>query len=262
MWHSVWKDAAILNRVSALLLLFALGVFGAIAVKRAAAHPAFAIQRVVVTGEVAHADPAHITSVVQHGLRGTFFTMDLTAARDALQKIPWVRQVSVRRQWPGRLAIAVEEHQALARWNDVSLVNVQGEVFDAEYGEELPDFYGPDGSSAELTARYREFSTPLAALQLGIDTLSRSARGAWEVKLEDGMTIALGREQVGERWARWMQVSERYRDRIAQGGQLAAIDMRYANGFAARIEGGAKDAVKDRAKDAAARGKAAPAKRG
>lgn len=258
MWHSVWKDTAILNRVSALLLLFALGVFGGIAMKRTAAHPAFAIKRVIVTGEVAHADPAHIASVVQHGLRGTFFTMDLAAARDALQKVPWVRQVSVRRQWPGRLAIAIEEHQALARWNDAALVNVQGEVFDAEYGEELPDFYGPDGSAAEITARYREFSAQLAALQLGIDTLSRSARGAWEVKLEDGMTIALGREHVGERWTRWMQVSERYRDRIAQGGELAAIDMRYANGFAARIVGGPKEA----AKDAASRGKAAPVKRG
>ncbi|MEP7084814.1 MAG: cell division protein FtsQ/DivIB [Betaproteobacteria bacterium] len=259
MWHSVWKDAAVLNRVSALLLLFALGVFGCIAVKRAAAHPAFAIHSVVVTGDIAHADPAHITSVVQHGLRGTFFTLDLAAARDALQKVPWVRQVSVRRQWPGRLAITIEEHQPLARWNDDSLVNMQGEVFDAEYGEELPDFYGPDGSSAELAARYKDFAAQLAALQLGIDTLSRSARGAWEVKLEDGMTIALGREQVNERWTRWMRVSERYRDRIAQGGQLAALDMRYVNGFAARIIGGMKEPAK---KVAAPRGKPSPVKRG
>ena len=166
--------------------------------------------------------------------------MDLAAARDALQQVPWVRGVSVRRQWPGRLEIAVEEHQPLARWNDTALVNMQGEVFEAGYGEELPDFYGPDGTAGEVTARYREFSAPLRTLQFGIDALSRSARGAWDVKLDDGMTIALGREQVGERWARWMQVSERYRDRIAQGGELAAVDMRYANGFAARIIGGGK----------------------
>ena len=77
------------------------------------------------------------------------------------------------------------------------------------------------------------------------------------MKLDDGMTIALGREQVGERWARWMQVSERYRDRIAQGGQLAAVDMRYANGFAARIIGGGKDEAAGTRVT-----KAVPAKRG
>jgi cell division protein FtsQ len=254
MWHSVWNDAAILNRVSALLAVFALGVFGAAAVKWLAARQVFAIHRVVVTGAMSNADPAHIAAVVQRDLRGTFFTMDLDAARDALQQVSWVRHVSVRRQWPGRLEIAVEEHQPLARWNDTALVNMQGEVFEAGYGEELPDFYGPDGTAGEVTARYREFSAPLRTLQFGIDALSRSARGAWDVKLDDGMTVALGREQVGERWARWMQVSERYRDRIAQGGELVAVDMRYANGFAARIIGGGKDP--------AAGAKAVPAKRG
>jgi cell division protein FtsQ len=201
-----------------------------------------------------NADAAYVAAVVQQGLRGTFFTIDLAAARDALLNVPWVRNVSVRRQWPSRLEIAIEEHRPLARWNEAALVNIQGEVFEAEYGEELPDFYGPAGTAGEVTARYREFSAPLRTLQLAIDALSRSARGAWDVRLEDGMTIALGREQVSERWTRWMQVSGRYRDRIAQGGQLAALDMRYANGFAARIIGGSKDA--------AAGAKAASAKRG
>ena len=254
MWHSVWNDAGMLDRVSALLAVFAFGVFGAIAIKWAAAHPAFAIERVVVTGAMTNADPAHVAAVVQQGLRGTFFTMDLAAARDALHKVPWVRTAAVRRQWPNALEIAIEEHHPLARWNDTALVNMQGEVFYAEYGDELPDFYGPEGAAGEITARYREFSAPLRTLQLAIGSLSRSARGAWDVKLDDGMTIALGREHVGERWARWMQVSERYRDRIAQGGELATVDMRYANGFAARIVGGSREP--------AAGARPVPAKRG
>jgi len=254
MWHSAWNDVPLLNRISALLLVLALCAFGTAGLRWAAARPAFAIHQVVVAGEFNNADPAHVAAVVQHGLRGTVFTMDLAAARDALQAIPWVRRATVRRQWPGRLDIAIEEHEPLARWNDTALVNTQGEVFFAEYGEELPDFRGPEGTAAEITARYREFSAPLRALSLGIEGLSRSARGAWDVKLDDGLSVALGREQVSERWARWMRVSERYRDRIAGGGELAAIDMRYANGFAARIIGGGKDA--------AAGAKAVPAKRG
>ncbi|MEO8134919.1 MAG: cell division protein FtsQ/DivIB, partial [Betaproteobacteria bacterium] len=145
------------------------------------------------------------------------------------------RSVAVRRQWPARLEVAIEEHQPLAHWNDAALVNMQGEVFDAEYGDDLPDFYGPEGSAAEIALRFREFSAPMRANSRAIDTLSRSARGAWDVKLDDGRTIALGREQVAERWLRWMQVSDRYREGIAQGGELAAVDMRYPNGFAARV---------------------------
>ena len=237
MWHSAWHDAPLLNRITALLVTAVLlgGAFAAI--KRVAALPAFAIQRVVVTGAIARADPAYIAAVIQQGMRGTFFTIDLAAARDALGKVPWVRTVAVRRQWPATLEVHVVEHQPLARWNDVALVNTEGEVFDAEYGEELPDFYGPDGYAAELAQRFREFSSSLKSRDVEIDTLTRSARGAWDVRLDDGITIALGREQIGERWMRWVEISERYGDRIAQGGQLAAIDLRYGNGFAARIEG-------------------------
>jgi len=246
MWHSAWNDAPLLNLISALLAIAAFCALGAVAVKWVAARPAFAIQRIVLAGPIVHADPGYIASAIQQGLRGTFFTIDLAAARDALGKVPWLKSVAVRRQWPATLEINVVEHQPLARWNDVALVNTEGEVFDAEYGEELPDFYGPDGSAAEMAQRYREFAASLRARNLEIDTLSRSPRGAWDVKLDDGMAIALGREQIGERWARWIQVSERYGPRIAQGGQLAAIDLRYANGFAARITGMPDQSAKGR----------------
>lgn len=235
MWHSAWNDASLLNRIALLLVAFAICAFGYMGIRWAAARPVFAIRGVTVTGPVAHADPAHITAVIQQQLRGTFFTLDLAAARDAIRRVPWLRNVAVRRQWPSRLEVVIEEHQPLAHWNDIALVNVQGEVFEAEYGDDLPDFYGPEGSAAEIALRYREFSTPVRARPVTIDTLSRSARGAWEVKLEDGLTIALGREHVAERWLRWMQLGDRYRDGIAQGGQLAAVDMRYPNGFAARV---------------------------
>ena len=240
MWNSAWSDAALLNRITALLILLVCAALIYAGARWAAARPAFAIRGVTVSGQLVNADPAHIAAVIHQQLRGTFFTLDLAAARESLRHVPWLRNVSVRRQWPARLEIAIEEHRPLARWNDEALVNLQGEVFEAEYGDELPDFYGTDGTAAEVTGRFREFSAPLRNRRLAIDTLSRSARGAWDVKLDDGMTIALGREQVGERWLRWIEVSERYRDRIAEGGELVALDMRYPNGFAARIIRAAK----------------------
>jgi cell division protein FtsQ len=242
VWHSVWHDAALLNRITAVLVMASLIAIGTVIVRKVAANQAFAIQRVVVNGELRQADAAHIAAVIQQGLRGTFFTVDLAAARDELGKVPWVRSVAVRRHWPATLEVAVTEQQPLARWNDTALVSIDGEVFDAEYGEELPDFYGPDGSAAEMTARYREFASSLRGHRFEIDSLTRSARGAWDVKLDDGTTIALGREHVSERWARWIELSDRFGSRITGGGQLVALDLRYENGFAARIVGGAPPA--------------------
>ena len=240
MWHSLWNDASTLNRMAAALALVAIVLIGMVAMKNVAARPEFAIHSVVVTGKLLNADPSHIASVVHHDLRGTFFTIDVGSARDALQRVAWVRRVSVRREWPARIEIAIEEHQPLARWNDLSLVNTYGEVFDAEFGDDLPSFYAPEKTSGEVAARYREFAALLDRhrdADTAIESITRSARGAWEVKLDDGLVVALGREQVSERWARWVHIGERFRGRIGQGRELVAIDMRYPNGFAARAVG-------------------------
>src|SRR5579872_379440 len=108
MWSSLWNDASALNRLAAVLSLIALVAIGTVAVKRIAARPEFAIRSVVVTGKLVNADPAHIAAVVHHELRGTFFTIDLAAARDALQRVTWVRRAAVRREWPAKIEIAIE----------------------------------------------------------------------------------------------------------------------------------------------------------
>ena len=246
MWHSVWNDASLLNRIAGVLVFGAFCAFAFAAIRWSAARPSFAIQRVVVTGAIKHAEATHIAAVIQQAFRGTFFTIDLAAARDALTQVPWLKTAAIRRRWPATLEVDVAEHQPLARWNDDALVSTEGEVFEAEYGDDLPDFYGTDGTAAEMTQRFREFSASLKARRAPIEMISRSARGAWDVRLADGLSIALGRELVAERWARWVQLADRYGAGIAQGGQLMAVDLRYANGFAARITG-----LKDEAAGAA-----------
>ena len=47
-------------------------------------------------------------------LRGNFFSINLEAVRSALEKLPWVRKVEVRRQWPSR--IEVKDRGASCRW--------------------------------------------------------------------------------------------------------------------------------------------------
>ena len=61
-----------------------------------------------------------------------------------------MRSVALRRQWPHRLEVTVDEHEPLARWNDAGLVSTRGEVFAADWNGELPQFEGPEGRAAEM----------------------------------------------------------------------------------------------------------------
>ena len=60
-------------------------------------YPGFAIARIVVQGELVHNNAVTLRANVAPHLVGNFFTVDLRAAREAFEQVPWVRRAQVRR---------------------------------------------------------------------------------------------------------------------------------------------------------------------
>jgi len=192
----------------------------------------FSLREVQLSGSLKHTTRDQVESLVSSRLTGNFFTLDLEQARTAFQKLPWVRTANLRRQWPDRLEVEIEEHVALARWRDIALVNTYGEVFEAATDETLPVLAGPDGTSAELVDRYAAFAQALVPVAKRPVQVVLSERRAWQVKLDSGDVLELGREQMDERVQRFVHAYARTL------GQLPTrpyrIDLRYPNGFAVR----------------------------
>ncbi len=229
----MWDKPSQLNLAAAVLTVLAAGLFFSAMISWAARLPAFAIKRVMVRGELIEVNPLHLEAVIREGLRGTFFTIDLAQAQRAFGGVPWVRSASVRRQWPNRLEVDIVEHRALARWNESALVNTEGEVFRADFDDELPVFRGPDGSAGEVALNYLQFRDALKPLAMAPAEVNLSPRRAWQLKLDNGMVMELGREHVGERLARWVAQYTRSVARLPQ--PVAYVDLRYRNGFAVRL---------------------------
>jgi len=247
----MWDDAKQLNAIAgtlAVLIVAALLWGGAMWVVR---QPVFAIRDVVVTTNLERASPAHLEAVIREELTGTFFTMDLDRARRALAQVPWVRAVALRRQWPRRLEVSIDEHQPLARWNDTALVNARGEVFSAEAKDELPQFQGPEGRAAEMTAQYRAWSARLEPLALAVTTLRLSARGSWHIEAtgpQGPLTLELGRDDADARLTRFVAAQPGTLGALARAGtRVDYVDLRYRNGFAARVPQFREKAVKPHA---------------
>jgi cell division protein FtsQ len=247
----MWDDAKQLNAVAAGLALFAVVLLGYGAVRWITQLPAFAFRAVGVNGALERADPRYLEAVIREELAGTFFTMNLDRARASLERVPWVRRVALRRQWPQRLEVTVEEYAPVARWNESALVDAGGEVFVADYDGELPRFEGPDGRGAEVAARFREWGEALAPLALSLEGIRLSPRGGWHLVAKgDGgaLAIELGREEPATRLARFVAVYERTIGALARvGTRIEQVDLRYRNGFAARVPGFRERAPKRKA---------------
>lgn len=226
----MWDNHRHLNRVAtglygiaALLLVY----WVLIAIARL---PVFPLREIQVSGRIAHTTPDQVRAVIDGRLQGNFLTLDLEAARVSLQRLPWVRRVLVRREWPDRLDVQIEEHVALARWRESALVNTYGELFEAATNEALPVFSAPDGTAAEVTRNYLLFSRLLGPLGRHPAQVLLSDRRAWQLRLDDGTVLELGRAQIEEKMRRLVAVYPRALERLP--GQPQRIDLRYSNGFA------------------------------
>jgi cell division protein FtsQ len=229
----MWDRPDILNRISDLLVTLALLLMVGGTLHFVIHLPAFALHEVRVDGRLAHVTGDQIKNIVRHEFKGNFFTLNLAATRAAFEELPWVRTATLRRQWPDQLEVTMEEHVPLARWGDLALVDTYGDVFEAAYDGKLPLFVGPAGTAKELTIQYEYFRRSLAEIGQVPVQVRVSQRRAWQIRLENGMTLELGREQIEARLARFVEAYSRTLGKLDR--HIDYVDLRYANGFAVRI---------------------------
>ncbi len=231
----MWDKPRALTALSNLLLVLASAMMLYAAIHWAIRLPCFSLKVLKVEGMTGHLARDQVDFIVGRRMKGNFFTVNIDEVRSDFEKLPWVRTVSVRRRWPLEIDVTIEEHVPLAHWGADQLVNTHGEVFDASTEQVLPYFSGPIGSSGDVAREYASFSTSVAPLKRRLVQLNLSARQAWELKLDDGMVVELGRDGVEKRFADFAALYARTVGRFNK--RIDYVDLRYDNGFAVRIPG-------------------------
>ncbi|MGE0798234.1 MAG: cell division protein FtsQ/DivIB [Lautropia sp.] len=244
---TLWQDARALNTIANGLVMMAFASLAAAAIWWAAHRTVFELKgiEVGVAGgrTLQHVNADTLAAAGVHELAGNFFTVDLEEVRQTFEEAPWVRRAQVRRIWPNRLSVEIEEHRPLARWGDGRFVNTYGELFSADPREvgdaaQLLEFAGPEGTQGIVTRRFHELSEQLAALSLVPRKIVLSDRQAWTARLDNGMTLLIGRDEgvpVNDRITRWVAVHPQIQARFNERTEV--VDLRYPNGFAIRAPG-------------------------
>lgn len=233
----MWDNAPLLRNIANALFGLSLMLLLYGAMRYVLQLPIFPLNAVQLKSVPQQVPVEMLKRVAHEQIHGNFFTVDLNRARLAFEQLPWVRKVSVRRKFPWSLEVELEEHIALARWNGAALVNTHGEVFTAQTEQTLPVFIGQPDTSKQMTELYGELGKEIKPLQQDIAQLSLSVRFAWQLRLSGGMVLELGREQMQQRLARFVAVYPYSLAKLPQ--EVKRVDLRYGNGFAAYLPGGA-----------------------
>jgi cell division protein FtsQ len=232
MEKAMWHKPKLLNWTANGLFAVAIGMMLYATVYALLHLPIFPIKEIKVDGKLSHVTREQIRLIAERHLKGNFFTLNLARTRDAFEKLPWARKVSVRRLWPDQIVVVIEEHEALGRWGNVALVNTYGELFHAASDDDLPQLYGPADGVLEVAKAFVHYGGILKQANFNIAQISLSRRGAWDVKTSQGMSVALGRVDMDRRLSTFVKS---YNNTLQQLNiKIDYADLRYPNGFAVR----------------------------
>ena len=189
--------------------------------------------RLYLQGQLQHIKDDEVLAAVEPYLGVDLLALDIDGLYEAVHALPWVTQAKIRRRWPDGVWVRVAEREAIARWGEEELLSPTGEVFAVPVDtipEGLVKLHGPEGTERALLATFASTRGVLSAVDVQIESLWIDARGAWHLRVNNGLELLLGRHELNQRVQRFVDVVL---------GSLAPrlieaqyIDLRYGNGFA------------------------------
>ncbi|ADO49874.1 cell division protein FtsQ [[Enterobacter] lignolyticus] len=196
------------------------------------------ISKLVVTGERHYTRNDDIRqTILALGSPGTFMTQDVNIIQSQIERLPWIKQASVRKQWPDELKIHLVEYVPIARWNDQHMVDADGNAFsvpaDRASKQNLPMLYGPEGSENEVLQGYRDMGQVLAKGKFSLKVAAMTARRSWQLTLSNDIKLNLGRGDTMKRLERFLELYPVLQQQAqTDGKRISYVDLRYDSGAA------------------------------
>ncbi len=227
IWPTFFLQWRVYARRATLLLLIGASLGGLI----------WALDRPVtvvsIDGSFQRVSPGEVERAVVPLARAGFMSANLDDIERAVESLAWVDHARIQRRWPNSLHVTVTEQTVAARWGEAGLLNNRGQLFvrtAAHVPPELPRLSGPEGAESEVAQRYLAAQGRVQEAGMRIAALRLDERGAWELDLDSGVTVRLGRRDVDARFERFIRTASQV---IAHRmNEIKYVDMRYSNGFA------------------------------
>jgi len=199
-------------------------VTGAMYISEFASDPIrFPVMNVDVEGTLDYTDRNILRAHVERHTQQGFYGMSVDAIRTDVESMPWVSAAHIRRVWPARLMVTVEEHEPAARFNDDMLVSKSMEIFkpaqldrnNPDYNQwrhsfaQLPRLAGAPGRHEFVLDAFRSYELALKPFGVNVKALLEDERRSQTLELANDVTVRIGYESHELRLQRFIDVYER-----------------------------------------------------
>ncbi len=174
-----------------------------------------------------------IKQVLKGQVNNGLYNADIQQIQTSVNQLPWVENVRVKRVWPDALDIKIVEQTPVVRWGATGLLNEKAELFIPDNINEfsrLPLLKGPDGNEKKFLEIMKGLTIALSDQEMRLVEFSVNNRRAWNIKLNNGLELILGRNEPLDKFQRFLKSFTLIGEE--QVAKVAVVDLRYPNGYA------------------------------
>ena len=165
-----------------------------------------------------------------------FFSTDVMALKNKMLAEPFVDQVIIKRVWPDTLFINLTEVTLVANWGQDIFVTSKGDLIFAKTAskKQLPIFKGPTEYAGKILAEFNALSALFQPYNLVISEVELNMRHSWQVTLDNGMKLLLGRKDIPEHISSFLAIYPKIKKRY--NNEIISIDLRHSNGISVHTQ--------------------------
>lgn len=197
------------------------------------------IKSIEVTGDFTILDKKELSPLIESYVKTNLFLLDEENLELAIENNPWVHSAALTHVWPNKLIVKIYEQKPVAHWGKTQMLAENGEIIKASMAKEkgdLPMLYSPSEKGRNMASGFLEIRKMMKGFPVKLVEFKEDARGSWRIKLENGMTLKIGREHQAKRLKRFMVAYEESLNNVLD--KISVVDLRYTNGFAVKWKKG------------------------
>jgi len=197
------------------------------------------ITSVEVTGDFTILDKKQLKPLIESYAKTNLYLLDDENLEKAIENNPWVHSAALTHVWPDKLIVKIYEQKPVAHWGKTQMLAENGEIIKASMAKhkgELPLLYSPNDKGRNMATGFIQIRKMMKGFPVKLVEFKEDARGSWRIKLENGITLKIGREHQAKRLKRFMVAYEQSLHEVLD--KINVVDLRYTNGFAVKWKKG------------------------
>lgn len=189
----------------------------------------FEIEKVTVTGNMEHINQNELSSLAQNDVHGNLFTLDINDLQDEFRQIPWVKHVTISREFPTGISVGLTEYSAVAKIGGRKLISADGKIFKGTESSDLPVFDAPMQNISEALIDYQLIGRILNKREVRVESLSINGLGITKIDFSNNLKVIICGTEIENQ----LKLLDQYWDKLYElNPGLNYVNMCYKNALA------------------------------